>query len=96
LPSQQWALPFAPRALVMVRGATPPARTAAMLRRAYRLTLAEADIAVRLASGAARAEIAAARGVSTETLKVQLRSIYEKTGCSREAQLVRLVGLFGQ
>ena len=29
-------------------------------------------------------------------LKVQLRSIYDKTGCGREAQLVRLVGLIAQ
>ena len=64
-----------------------------MLVRAFRLTPAEADIAVRLAGGQSRKEIAAARGVTIETLKVQLRSIYDKTGCGRESQLVRLVGL---
>ena len=52
-----------------------------------------AQDAIRLAAGQNRREIAVARSVSTETLKVQLRSIYDKTGCSREAQLVRLVGL---
>ena len=51
---------------------------------------------MRIASGQSRQQVAAARMVSAETLKVQLRSIYDKTGCGREAQLVRLVGLLTQ
>lgn len=94
LPAKAWSLPFAPRAVVVARTAEPTDRIVALLTRTYRLTTAEADIAVRLAGGQGRAEIALARGVSMETLKVQLRSIYEKTGSRRESQLVRLVGLF--
>ncbi len=93
LPTQPWALPFAPRALVIAREGPAAARQANRLMRVFALTLAEADIAVRLASGLSRRQIAAARGVSAETLKAQLRSIYEKTGCSRESQLVRMIGL---
>nr|WP_256869317.1 helix-turn-helix transcriptional regulator [Sphingobium lactosutens] len=93
LPARPWSLPFAPRAIAIARVGAPTDRHVQLLMRSFRLTPAEADIAIRLASGQARAEIAVARGVSVETLKVQLRSVYEKTGCNRESQLVRLVGL---
>lgn len=95
LPARPWALPFAPRAIVVARIGAPTDRQAQVLIRSFRLTPAEADIAIRLAAGQSRRDIAAARGVSVETLKVQLRSIYEKTGCGRESQLVRMVGLIG-
>ncbi|WP_088182425.1 helix-turn-helix transcriptional regulator [Sphingobium sp. Z007] len=93
LPVRPWALPFAPRAIVIARVGAPTDRHVQLLTRTFRLTPAEADIAIRLAAGQARKDIALARGVSVETLKVQLRSIYDKTGCSRESQLVRIVGL---
>lgn len=93
LPVRPWALPFAPRAIVIARVGQPTDRHVQLLTRAFRLTPAEADIAIRLAAGQSRKDIALARSVSVETLKVQLRSIYDKTGCSRESQLVRIVGL---
>lgn len=93
LPVRPWALPFAPRAIVVARVGEPTDRHVQLLSRTFRLTPAEADIAIRLAAGQARKDIATARGVSVETLKVQLRSIYDKTGCNRESQLVRIVGL---
>ena len=93
LPAKSWSLPFAPRAIAIARVGAPTDRHVQLLMRTFNLTPAEADIAIRLAAGQTRPDIAAARSVSTETLKVQLRSIYEKTGCSRESQLVRLVGL---
>ncbi|WHO39287.1 helix-turn-helix transcriptional regulator [Sphingobium sp. AP49] len=93
LPARPWSLPFAPRAIVVARVGAPTDRHVRLLMRIFRLTPAEADIAMHLAAGLSRAEIARRRAVSTETLKVQLRSIYDKTGCSRESQLVRIVGL---
>lgn len=93
LPARPWTLPFAPRAIAVARVGAPTDRHVQLLIRTFRLTPAEADIAIRLAAGQSRQEIAAARTVSLETLKVQLRSIYDKTGCNRESQLVRLVGL---
>jgi DNA-binding CsgD family transcriptional regulator len=93
LPARPWSLPFAPRAIAIARVGAPTDRHVQLLMRSFRLTPAEADIAIRLAMGQTRPEIAAARGVSVGTLKVQLRSVYEKTGCNRESQLVRLVGL---
>ncbi|MBH1999611.1 MAG: helix-turn-helix transcriptional regulator [Sphingomonadaceae bacterium] len=93
LPVQPWSLPFSPRAIMIARVGTPTGRHVQMLTRTFRLTPAEADIAIRLATGQSRSAIAAARGVTADTLKVQLRSIYEKTGCNRESQLVRIVGM---
>lgn len=93
LPRQPWNLPFAPRAIAVARVGAPTDRHAEQLMRVFRLTPAEANIALRLANGMSRAEIAAARDTSVETLKVQLRHIYEKTGCNRESQLVRMIGL---
>lgn len=93
LPAKPWSLPFAPRAIVIARVGAPTDRHVQQLMRIFRLTRAEADIAIHLAAGMSRADIAKRRGVSGETLKVQLRSIYDKTGCSRESQLVRMVGL---
>jgi DNA-binding CsgD family transcriptional regulator len=93
LPQRPWELPFSPRAIAVARVGAPTDRHVQLLMRTFRLTPAEADIAIRLAAGASRRDIAAVRGVSVETLKGQLRSIYEKTGCSRESQLVRMIGL---
>lgn len=91
LPARAWDMNFAPRAMLIARVAAPGSRHVRALTSAFRLTPAEADIAVRLAAGETRPQIAAARGVSPETLKVQIRSIYDKTGCNRESQLVRLL-----
>lgn len=93
LPAQPWSLPFAPRAIIVARRGMQADRSRSTMIRLFALTPAEADVAVRLANGQTRADIAAARGVSAETLKVQIRSIYDKTGCGRESQLVRLVGM---
>lgn len=93
LPRRPWGLSFAPRAIITARVGALADRHGQALMRAFRLTRAEADIALRIAGGASRREIAAARGVSLETLKAQLRSVYDKTGCNRESQLVRVVNL---
>ena len=93
LPTGPWAMAFAPRAIVTARLGQSAERHVRLLIGTFRLTPAEADIAIRLAAGQSRPDIALARGVSVETLKVQLRSIYEKTGCSRESLLVRMIGL---
>ncbi len=93
LPRRPWEMAFAPRAVAVARVAAPTDGHVHALMQAFRLTPAEADITVRIAAGATRPQIAVARGVSAETLKVQIRSIYDKTGCNRESQLVRMVSL---
>jgi DNA-binding CsgD family transcriptional regulator len=95
LPRRPWEMAFAPRAIAIARVAAPTDRHVQTLIHTFKLTPAEADIAVRIAGGTTRPEIAIARGVSAETLKVQIRSIYDKTACNRESQLVRMVSLLG-
>lgn len=95
LPDREWSLPFAPRALLMMRDPRTIRRGAATeLMSAFGLTCAEAEIAIALCSGSSRDDIAERRGVSLETLRSQLRSIYSKVGCSRETELVLLVKAF--
>jgi DNA-binding CsgD family transcriptional regulator len=62
-----------------------------MVASVYGLTAAEAAVAVALARGEDVREIARRRGVSTETVRGQLKAVLAKTGCSRQADLVRML-----
>lgn len=62
------------------------------LRRLFGLSEAEAQIAVQLACGANLKNIAAARGVSLDTVRTQVRSIFHKTGLHRQGELICVVG----
>jgi DNA-binding CsgD family transcriptional regulator len=57
----------------------------------FGLTPAEARVAMMLGDGNSPREIGQRLGVSSNTIKSQLASIYGKTGTSRQAQLVRLL-----
>jgi DNA-binding CsgD family transcriptional regulator/PAS domain-containing protein len=57
----------------------------------FRLTPAESRVALLLCDGHALPKIADLIGVSANTLKTQLASVYRKTGTSRQSQLVRLL-----
>jgi DNA-binding NarL/FixJ family response regulator len=58
----------------------------------FGLSVAEADIALALARGATREDIAAARKSSVQTVKAQLKSTFAKVGVSREVELVSMLG----
>jgi len=66
-----------------------------LLRRLLGFTAAESELAAMLARGATLSSAAAARGISVETARTQLRSLLGKTGCSRQAELVRLLVRLG-
>ena len=61
------------------------------LRSVFKLTGAECRLAMLLADGHAPPDISAMVGVTRNTLKSQLASIYRKTGTTRQSQLVRLL-----
>jgi DNA-binding CsgD family transcriptional regulator len=61
------------------------------LRSLFGLTPAECRLVALLADGHSLSEIMELVGVSRNTVKSQLASIYGKTGTSRQAQLVRLL-----
>jgi DNA-binding NarL/FixJ family response regulator len=60
------------------------------LRLLGRLSAAETDVCARIIAGQGAAEIAAARGVSTETVKTQRRALLAKLGARDRTDLVRL------
>lgn len=63
-----------------------------LLAAIYGLTPAESRLVGELCSGLAPRDIGERHGVSTETLKSQLKSIFAKTGMRRQVEVVRLAG----
>jgi DNA-binding CsgD family transcriptional regulator len=59
--------------------------------RAFRLTPAEARLAVHLANGTSLTEVSDMLGVTYNTVRAQLRSIFDKTDTHRQAELVGLL-----
>ncbi|WP_405416995.1 helix-turn-helix transcriptional regulator [Marinobacter flavimaris] len=65
--------------------------SADVLKQLYELTPAETKLAIGLLNGLNLGEIAELNGNSVTTLRVQLRSIFDKTGVKRQQELVRLL-----
>ena len=61
------------------------------LREAFELTAAKSRLAWALASGKDLESFAAERGLSKQTLRNQLKSVFMKTGTHRQAQLVMML-----
>ncbi len=57
----------------------------------FGLTPAEANVAILLARGLSLAEASEAQNISPHTARAQLKSIFAKTGVSRQAELVRMI-----
>lgn len=73
----------------------PERRSAAepeLLRQAFGLTRTEAEVAVLLSRGMRLRQIAGQKSISYETARAHLRSIFAKTGASRQADLIVLTG----
>lgn len=68
----------------------PPLPEAAILSDLFGLTPAQIRLARLLMQGHSLPQAASATGLSRETLRTQLRSIFEKTGTGRQAELVAL------
>lgn len=68
-----------------------PEDRGALLRRLYNLSSREAELVQALASGETLKEYASRNDVSYETVRSQLRRVFDKTGVRRQAQLVPLV-----
>jgi DNA-binding CsgD family transcriptional regulator len=64
---------------------------AAVLRTVLGLTPREAELAVALCAGSEPSGFAAAAGVSTNTVRFHLKSIYAKTGARGQADLIRRI-----
>lgn len=68
-----------------------PRISAEAIRDLLGLTQSEAAVAAHLAEGLAPAEVATRLGISANTVRAHLRSIFGKTGVKRQSQLVQLV-----
>jgi pimeloyl-ACP methyl ester carboxylesterase/DNA-binding CsgD family transcriptional regulator len=66
-------------------------RVRALLQSSFHLTSAESGLAMRLASGLALKEAAQALGISTNTARNHLQSIFEKTAINRQADLILML-----
>ena len=67
------------------------APSADLIRGLFDLTPAEARVACGIAAGQTVDALASAFAVSTGTIRVQLRSVFEKTATARQAELVQLL-----
>lgn len=96
LPKREYSFGFEPRVMVTLR--TEQRRMADLpkvLSSAFDLTPVEARIALRLADGHSRNEIAAEREASVETIRSHIKKIFAKLDVRREAELAaRLRRLF--
>lgn len=82
----------APRAIAFLNDSAGISRIdAALLKSAFGLSSAEVRTAELIANGSSNEEIASARNVTLNTIKTQLRHIYEKTGTNTRARLVKLL-----
>ncbi len=81
-----------PMALVLIIDPEDePEPAAALLRRLYRLTNAEAEIALHVMHGADLKQISEELSISSTTVRTHLQHIFDKTDTHRQAELVRLL-----
>jgi len=89
----------APRLAVVFPAVDANDRLWANLRRSFGLTAAETRLAARLKDGLSLKEAASALGVSVNTVRNQLRAVFDKVGLARQSDLVKalteLSGLAG-
>ncbi|MEJ8836309.1 helix-turn-helix transcriptional regulator [Ramlibacter sp. AN1133] len=77
--------------LLFYHPASAPASDGNLLHAVFGLSPAEARIATLLAEGLSLKQIAEVQGTQHDTVRKQLRSIYEKTATNRQPELVRLL-----
>ena len=90
-------LPPVPMALLLVADpeARPQAPPPALLREAFGLTRAEAEVAARAANGDGVPALAASLDISPGTARLHLHRVFEKTGARRQAELAAVLGRLG-
>ena len=83
-------------ALLILELPLPEASQDAWMRRMahhFQLTDAETRVLRHFVSGADSAEVAARCRLSISTVRSHVRVIFEKTGCHRQAELMRMFGV---
>lgn len=94
-PSQNRELPnllSRPRVALYISNPEQPIETQEqLLQRMFGLTLAEAKVVERLVAGRTPEEVAEDNKVGITTVRSQLKSVFSKTGTSRQSELVQKV-----
>lgn len=70
---------------------TPDAPPTALIRALFDLTPSESRLARELTTGKTLEQMAAAFGVSRETVRTQMRAVFAKTGTNRQAEVAALL-----
>lgn len=95
LPSGRGAATLLPLAMVQLDEPADLRRLdLALVREAFGMTRAEAEVAAELVNGHSSADIAKTRGLSPETIHTQVKAILAKTGCARRAELPSILRPF--
>jgi DNA-binding CsgD family transcriptional regulator len=87
-----WHLLTSPAVIVIIQdpdGERQERKT--LLQQRFKLTSAEAEIALEIIKGHGRAAAAGRLGISAGTARIHLQRVFEKTGTHRQAELVRLL-----
>jgi DNA-binding CsgD family transcriptional regulator len=77
-------------ALFIAQAASPPRTPIDALALIYDLTPAESRIFEMIAAGGTQAAISRTLGIAPSTVKTHVLHLFEKTGCTRQADLLRL------
>lgn len=77
---------------VLMPVTAPSAPPVELVMSLFDLTPAEARVARGLAAGKTVDDLAGDNGVSSNTVRVQVRGVLEKTGCQRQTDVVALLG----
>lgn len=77
--------------LVLMRSSEAPAQATSLLQALFDLSATEANIAARISAGETVEAIARRDAKSAETVRNQVKSILNKTGCKRQVELTRML-----
>jgi DNA-binding CsgD family transcriptional regulator len=91
IPIVAWVVPEDGRVLVSFDDTAMLTRRVHLAAELYRLSPAQTRLARHLVDGQDLADIAAASGVSVNTLRTQLQRVFDKTGARNRAALTRVL-----
>jgi DNA-binding CsgD family transcriptional regulator len=77
--------------LVLTKASEKPTQALSLLQALFDLSATEAHIAARISAGRSAEHIALADAKSVDTVRNQVKSVLQKTGCRRQVDLVRLL-----
>ena len=89
LTRRSWAGPTALVLIIDPEHQNEPATT--VLRRLYRLTATETEVALRISRGKSLVQIANELSMSYQTIRTHLQHVFDKTDTHRQGEVVRLL-----